>query len=516
MELNEKNKKVFAIAAVAVLIIVAIVVVIMVNKAGTSDTVEDIEDEKLPLEAPPNFPVTTLNDDNNEPSIAISPTDPLTMVAGSNDYNTPDSDAWPGYYTTHDGGKTWTESLIPGYPGDSASGGISGFAGGGDPVLICGNDGVFYYAGIAFERSRNPFNPVGMGIVPGLDNCVFIARSDDNGDTFNEVTIVWTALHSLVRFNDKEWIGVDPNNSNNVYMAWAIFTGLVTARLLFSSSNDGGRTWGVPVTVSETFDGELNIQGSACSVDNDGNVHVTWIDFGANQVRYAVSTDQGSSFSTPLDVSPIDPIPRYLDNGNYRVPTMTMLDVDQTDGNTSGNLYVTWADQSLGDSDVFLAYSHDNGRSWNGPVRVNNDTEGNGIDQFFPAVSVSQEGWVHVTFYDRRSDPDNTLLEYWWAVSFDGGVTFPVNVPMSNVSFNGDHSRTGPNDFIGDYTGVDCVGDTLACVWCDMREGTEDTGDSEIYAGIFDYREYLETHDIGVEIPDVMELEIEEENPEQE
>jgi hypothetical protein len=180
---------------------------------------------------------------------------------------------------------------------------------------------------------------------------------------------------------------------------------------------------------------------------------------------------------------------------------MTMLDVDQTGNDTDGNLYVTWADISLGDSDVFLAYSHDNGVSWTGPIRVNNDTEGNGIDQFFPAVSVSREGWVHVTFYDRRSDENNTLLEYWWAVSFDGGTTFPVNQVLSDEQCNGDYSREGDRDFIGDYTGVDTLNGTLACVWCDTREGSDSDGDTEIYAAIFRYQEYLESLGLEPEWP---------------
>jgi len=496
MEFGDRQKKIFAVMAIIVLLGI-LVAVILVTRGGGKEGGGSGEPPAEPYRLPPNIPVTTLNRDNNEPSIAINPNDPLNMVAGSNDYNTPQSDAWPGFYTTHDGGRTWTENLIPGYPGDSATTQLSGFKGGGDPVLVCADDGTFYYAGIACERARNPLNPIGFGIIPGLDNCVFVARSDNGGDSFDQVVVVWTALQSLVRFNDKEWIAVDPNNSDNVYMVWAIFYGMLAAKLMWSASHDGGQTWSPAGTISETFGGELNIQGSAVSVDEQGNVHVTWIDFGSNQVRYAKSTDQGGSFSTPVDVSPIDPIPRYLDNGNYRVPTMTMLDVDRFGSNSSGNLYVTWADQSLGDSDVFLAYSHDNGGSWGGPVRVNNDTEGNGIDQFFPAVSVSMEGWVHVTFYDRRSDPANTLLEYWWAVSFDGGQTFPINMCLSDEQCNGDYSRTNDNDFIGDYTGVDTVNSTLACVWCDTREGSDTNGDSEIYAEIFNYQEMLGTNDWG-------------------
>jgi hypothetical protein len=510
---DEKKKK---LVAFFILIILLIAIVGAVFYGTPSEEEKKEPDEEILATVYENFPVTTGDMDNNEPSLAINPRDHLNIVAGSNDYNTPDSDAWPGYYTTFDGGETWSQNLIPGYPGDSETSQLSGFRGGGDPVIVAANDGIFYYAGIAFKRTVNPFNPLGFGINLGLANCVFVARSDDSGNTFDPV-IVWAASQSLVRFNDKEWVATDPNDSNYVYLVWSIFTGLMTSRLLFSRSTDGGRTWSYPpTTISETTDGEINIQGSAIVVDNNAAVHVTWIDFGANQVRYAVSTNRGGSFSAPVNVAPIDPIPRELPNGDYRTPTMSMLAVDNSDTNTSGSLYVTWADISLGDSDVFLAYSNDNGNSWDGPVRVNNDNESNGIDQFFPAVAVSEEGLVHVTFYDRRNDVNNTWLEYWWAISFDYGETFPVNLRMSDTTFNGDYSRDpGRTDFIGDYTGVVANNETVGAVWCDTREGSDTDGDTEIYYAGIPYLEVLENlnkidddADTNVEIDDDFDIDV--------
>ena len=146
-------------------------------------------------------------------------------------------------------------------------------------------------------------------------------------------------------------------------------------------------------------------------------------------------------------------------------------------------------------------------------MRVNNDTQGNGIDKFFPAVAVSAEGLVHVTFYDRRNDTANTLLEYWWGISFDGGKTFPVNLRISDTSFNGDHSRDGTNDFIGDYTGVVATNDTVAAVWCDTREGSESDGDTEIYFVAVPYLEALANLDqLGIDLT----VEPEPETPEEE
>jgi hypothetical protein len=490
------KKKLFAAVAVIILILVAVGVAYRPGGPMNPGKMQPVR-YSIP---PPNYAVTTGPRDNNEPTIAISTTDPKTMVAGSNDYNTPNSDAWCGFYTTHDGGKNWTESFIPGYPSGPQSA-LTGFGGAGDPVCVAAPDGSFYFAGIAFKRARMQQNPIGFGWHLGLDNCVFVARSTDNGDSFSQVVIVWAAFESLVRFDDKEWVAVDPNNANNVYLAWVIFTGMLTARLMLSRSTDGGQSWSRPIAISETTSGELNLQGTAIVVDKKSVVHVTWIDYGNNNIRYAFSTNQGQSFSTPVNVAPITPIPTPLPHGNYRTPDMTALAVDTGGGSSDGALYVTWADYGSGDADVLLSYSHDNGKSWEGPVRVNNDTDGNGADQFFPAVAVSAEGWVHVGFYDRRSDPNDTLLEYWWAMSFDGGTNFSINIPMSNASFNGDYSRTGTNDFIGDYTGIVANNQTVAAVWCDMREGTESAGQSQIYCAAVPYKELLKDHKWPLTIP---------------
>ena len=492
--LSTRQKQLFAIVAVVILLALVFYAANSVYfKTGPSHK-KTVANGIWP-QAPFNVAVTKGSRDQNEPSIAISPKDPLTMVAGSNDYNTPNGDAWTGVYTTHDGGLTWKSSFIPGYSGGPSSS-LTGFHGAGDPVLVASKDGIFYYAGIAFMRPRAP---TPLYLHPGYDNCVFVAKSTDGGNTFTPV-IVWDALNSYARFDDKEWVAVD-SATGNVYIAWIIFTAMVTARVMFSRSTDGGQTWSRPFAISETKQGEINLQGTAIVVDEQSNVHVTFLDFGTSKVRYAKSTDKGQSFSAPIDVASFTPLPSSLPNGNYRTPTMSMLAVDNTGLNTSGSLYVTWADYGSGNGDIMLAYSHDNGASWKGPVKVNNDTTKS--DQFFPAVTVSQEGWVHVGFYDRRNDTNNTLFEYWTGISFDGGQSFPINYPLANASSNGDFSRAGTNDFIGDYTGITSVNDTVAAVWCDLRNSSDAKPGDNIYAAVYNYPDFLKEHEaqLGVAIP---------------
>ena len=61
----------------------------------------------------------------NEPTAAIDPLNAMHMTAGANDYCplSTTTDAWGGFYYSADGGGTWTNSLLPGYPTDTSAAG---------------------------------------------------------------------------------------------------------------------------------------------------------------------------------------------------------------------------------------------------------------------------------------------------------------------------------------------------------------------------------------------------------
>jgi hypothetical protein len=273
------------------------------------------------------------------------------------------------------------------------------------------------------------------------------------------------------------------------------YSGTNTAKVVLSKSTDGDQSWSTPATIAGPSGG-LSFINTPVVVDNSGVVHISWTDGSTNKNYYVRSTDQGSSFSTPVVVAPVSEVPNPLPHGDFRTGSGVVLAVDTTPANTSGSLYIAWEDYASGDSDILLVASHDGGASWSDPVRVNNDTVGNGADQFFPAIAVSAEGWIHVGFYDRRSDPNDTLMEYWWAISFDGGGTFPINMPMSNASFNGSFSPgyETNTDFMGDYTVVAADNETVAGAWCDTRNGSDTASQSDIYGAVVPYKELLRTN----------------------
>jgi hypothetical protein len=125
----------------------------------------------------------------------------------------------------------------------------------------------------------------------------------------------------------------------------------------------------------------------------------------------------------------------------------------------NGQLFVTWADYTNGDIDVFSSTSKDRGQHWSPAVRVNNDPLHNGQDQFFQWMSVDPvDGSENVIFCDRRADPGNRSYYMTLARSTDGGRTF------KNYAWS-----TQPSDpkdiFMGDYMGIAAYGGKVYGIW---------------------------------------------------
>jgi hypothetical protein len=67
----------------------------------------------------------------NEPTVAVDPNNSQVVVAGANDYcaQIVNGDVWAGYYRSADGGSSWQDSLVPGYPADSSPAGLASMPG---------------------------------------------------------------------------------------------------------------------------------------------------------------------------------------------------------------------------------------------------------------------------------------------------------------------------------------------------------------------------------------------------
>ncbi len=248
------------------------------------------------------------NRQQNEPAASVAPHDPMLMTSGANDYCTVPTGGgtWAGFYYSSDGGSSWTNSLVPGYPTDTSTEGqespLFGLANNaGDPVQAWDNDDHLYYGGIAFNRQK-PAN-----------GSIWVSRynwASGPSPDYEFTTLVSRGTPSpifLGRFEDKVQLEVDRGanspHDGNVYMCWARFTARGPNNSInFASSSDGGRSF----KVQKVSDGVHGNQFCDIGVTSDGSIYVAWRQFtfkdGRRQsdgVAWVKSTDGGKQFSKP-------------------------------------------------------------------------------------------------------------------------------------------------------------------------------------------------------------------------
>jgi hypothetical protein len=247
----------------------------------------------------------------NEPTSAVDPRSPNIVTSGSNDYCTVEGagGTWTGYYRSTDGGRTWSDSLLPGYPTDNSAEGQAsplhqqGITNAGDPVQAWDLDGRLFYMGNAFNR------------VHPQNGAVWIATYDQDGARYLRTLIVAKGTPALNGvYNDKTAIeadrGVNSPYRGNVYGAVSVFQGLRgNNEIKFVRSTDHGVTFSHPTRISE---GSLGNQSADIAVASNGDVYVTWNGTVGSRARgrdamlFVKSTDGGRSFTKPRVAAEFD------------------------------------------------------------------------------------------------------------------------------------------------------------------------------------------------------------------
>lgn len=348
----------------------------------------------------------------------------------------------------------------------------------GDPSVACADSGHFYLSSIWMDGTNN---------ITGIS----LSRSTDGGQTFAAPAVI-VAKNAMTHFVDKDWMALDPQNPNDIYVTYTDFdySGSVCGTdtpgnpipryaIEMVTSTDGGATFGSTPTVVEQVcanasSPEALVEGSQVAVDLQGVVYVSWEEYGMNggtfadrKIRIAKSIDGGASFGAPVTVSEVDCAGNCADlQGFIRSTEFPTMAVGEGSAN-NGFVYIAWDDGVdqvpdflsttgfYGFTDILLSESKDGGATWSAPVRVNNDPEGNGspyTDQFEPALATDKTGRLAVCFYDRRLDPNNFLIDRYCASSRDDGMTWTDTkfTPVSFPSVVGQDAFLSP-DYMGDY-----------------------------------------------------------------
>jgi len=377
-----------------------------------------------------------------ETAVAVNPLDPDNIVGVANDWST--GNVLTGFFTTLDGGQTWSAGDLPLEPGFSFSGDPEVvFCVDGTPVIICLQ---YYGAG-------------GSGI--------YAYRSLDHGITWQ--TGVRADLNGS---NDKVQAACDYSSGphhGQICAAWDRFFTGQGDNVYISTSDDGGQTF----TTSKRID-DANASAIAPDVAYGANseLWVMWADRGRFDVMIDHSSDGGATWGTDIFIANYNPVPSPIPGSFFRMFDIFSVAADWTNGPFAGSVYVTWHTWKGSlpkNANVRCAASHDGGATWSFKVVNAGDTTNS--DQVMPHAVVDAKGTLDVDYYDRRLDPNNYLLWTWVARSSDGGATFK-EYRVSDAGW--DHAATENSGYIGDYIGIDASAHEVRPFWTDGTTGTQD------------------------------------------
>jgi hypothetical protein len=465
----------------------------------------------------------------NEPTLAIDPRNPSVWASGSNDYCTVPTagDTWAGFYRSANGGSGWTDSLLPGYNGDTSTQGMSSplhqmVAGGalaaGDPMMSWDGQGDLFYMGNNFNRgvengvsSRFRDNTGDIWVAtyaPGDP-----AKPATDGSRYVRTVILAQNTFGQGMFNDKTDLTADPA-TGNVYAAWSDFHGSGCNEILFSRSTDHGATFSAPLKISSGICGN---QGPSIVIGPAGQVSVGWqantggtkakAPGAVNGAGFVSSTDFGQTFSKARIVVDYTAFASGQFSGNgsrdcgdgafacptgFTFPRFDLASPYLAADNVHRTLVMAFqVAQPSGQGQIEYLFSTDGGGTWSSPALLAPSPTGH---QFFPWL-VASGGRVSAIWYDSSGDPDyaptrapcnsasghtSACLNVRYAGSADGGKTWGPSIQVTDTPTNLTYEQFGGRmiPFFGDYITVAAQGDTIGAVWTDQRNtaGASDTG----------------------------------------
>jgi hypothetical protein len=429
---------------------------------------------------PANVDVSQRHLNESEETIAVNPTNPSNIVIVTN-VGHGEAGLTSGMLegVSFDGGKTWTTKLIG--------------LGGNDPLGDSCCD-----PSLSFDSHGNLF----MTYLYEVEDQVPVALSTDGGLNFHVIANISQAdlpakksggdSRGLFRFVDQPTITAAENE------VWVVFNagGPMAAT--------GARVGGlgqvgafapvevVPGTNNCTY-GDVSIGPSgqvmqACSLTESGQ--------GGGKIFVNVDPDGlgpagfgDRIFVTETHVGGFDFIPAQPDRS---VDAEVGLAWDRTGGRHAGRVYMVYTREQPNESnntDIYVRHSDDNGSTWSGAVRVNDDNTAN--TQFLPKISLDPTtGNIAVAWYDSRNDlgtggPGDTDgipnddAQFWGAFSTDGGTSFTSNIQISAGTSNSHDSGNGID--YGDYSGLAFYGGIAHPAWSDNSDSTGNNPDGALH-----------------------------------
>lgn len=416
--------------------------------------------------------ITRNSADESETAVAISRTNPNLIVVGFNDGAQVNAGLGMSACVSTDAGNSWKKLHLPKVN-------FQGVQAWSDPILICDDSGMFYYA---FLAARRDFSISDIIVGRSTDGKNWTLGSPVVGDTVKPT-----------KLQDKPSIAVDrdPNSPyhGRLYVAWSEYPSIADTLWdginYIAYSDDHGVTWSKRVDYSAAFGHFATLR-----VGKGGTVFVSSNNFRDETVAsfaVEVSHDGGNSFSEyPIAMRqkayPVDHnIYTYgMLKGakGFRADPYITFDLNPE----TNELYAVYGsyDTAQHAAHEFMVRSNDEGVTWSSPVQIGTPSLP-GRDLCMPWVTYDPATkQAYAVMYSSEEDTANMLMRRV-RYSFDAPTTAQ---PLGTRLFDPrlvTASTGGRFAFIGDYTNSDAFGGTFVDVWMENRPPNYNDGDVFAY-----------------------------------
>ncbi|MEM9595194.1 MAG: choice-of-anchor J domain-containing protein [Acidobacteriota bacterium] len=222
--------------------------------------------------------------------------------------------------------------------------------------------------------------------------------------------------------DDKELMAVENNdaspNYGRLYVAWTDFS---AGGQIFSTYSDNGTTWSTPIQISAGGD----VQGAWPVVAPNGDIFVGWVLWqspgfpnGNVEMQIARSTDGGDTWALVTSPHAGGTNPRNAAaTGNCGRPALNgnirYLPSPQIAVSPNGGLHAIYSydpDAFNSGDESNVYYRRSTDSGATWQAEIQLNDDGTTTDQFFPSMSVGATGIVTTAWYDRRNDVANNLM----------------------------------------------------------------------------------------------------------
>ncbi|HVF38394.1 MAG TPA: sialidase family protein [Gemmatimonadaceae bacterium] len=191
------------------------------------------------------------------------------------------------------------------------------------------------------------------------------------------------------------------------------------AALRFVRSDDGGKTWSSPVTVTDASEfGSNNFH--ALHTGRDGSMYVAWLDGRQGKsAAYMTRSDDGGKTWAP----------------NVRIAAGEACPCCRTAiATTKDKVYIAWRSVAPGDiRDVVVASSSDRGATWSAPARVHADNwVFPGCPHAGPAMQADEQGNLSIAWWTGKEGSAGV----YYARSENGGSSWSTPIAMGTAQFS--------------------------------------------------------------------------------